>query len=86
MQKITDEEISLLSFEDAVTRLENSVRLLEQGNLSLEESVAVFEVGNKLKNHCDKKLQEAKLMIEKVIKTSKESSHNLESIVDPKII
>ncbi|MDR2464212.1 MAG: exodeoxyribonuclease VII small subunit [Holosporales bacterium] len=80
MKQITDEEISSLSFEDAMTRLEESVRSLEQGNLSLEESVAVFEFGNKLKNHCDQKLKEAKLMIEKVIKTSKDSVARVEPV------
>ena len=45
-------------FEDAMKRLEDIVRNLESGDLSLEDSLAVFEEGMKLAGFCSKKLEE----------------------------
>jgi exodeoxyribonuclease VII small subunit len=70
MQNITDEAISKLSFEEALTRLETLVNSLERENLTLDEAVAIFEIGNKLKVYCEGKLAEAKLKIEKVIQSA----------------
>ncbi|MDR0633325.1 MAG: exodeoxyribonuclease VII small subunit [Holosporales bacterium] len=55
-----------LSFEEALAMLENNVKLLEGGNLKLDEAVSIFEIGNKLQAHCEKKLSEVKLKIEKI--------------------
>lgn len=60
------EEISELSFEDALTKLENIVRELEAGRIKLDDAVSAYEQAVKLKNLCEKKLQEAKLKIEKI--------------------
>lgn len=40
------------SFESVYTALEEAVRLLEQGGLSLNESIAVFEHGMRLAGRC----------------------------------
>ena len=53
-----------LSFEDALTKLENNVRTLEVGELSLEESLKIFEEGMKLSKLCSAKLEEAEAKIE----------------------
>ncbi len=42
-----------LKFEDCLSRLEQIVSQLEAGNLSLEESLKVFEEGIGLARHCD---------------------------------
>jgi exodeoxyribonuclease VII small subunit len=47
------------SFEDALAELENLVDTLEQGQLTLEESLAAFERGIKLTRTCQKALDEA---------------------------
>ena len=46
-------------FEEAMKRLENIVESLERGDLSLEESLKIFEEGMKLLHFCSKKLEEA---------------------------
>ncbi|GHS91109.1 hypothetical protein AGMMS49949_00910 [Alphaproteobacteria bacterium] len=73
MQNITDEAISKLPFEEALGRLESLVAALEQGNVSLDEAVAVFELANKIRLHCEQRLTEAKLKVEKIIQTSQKA-------------
>ena len=52
-----------LSFEDAYTLLEEKVSTLEQGGLSLEESILLFEQGMNLLNVCSELLSRAELRI-----------------------
>lgn len=59
--------IETLSFEQALQELETIIRTLEGGGQSLEQSIELYTRGNQLRAHCDKKLQEAKLKIEKLI-------------------
>ena len=56
------------TFEQLVSQLEKVVRQLEQGELSLDQSIAAFEEGVKLARTCEKKLQEAKGKIEQLVK------------------
>jgi exodeoxyribonuclease VII small subunit len=53
-----------LKFEDCLARLEQIVSLLEAGNLSLEDSLKVFEEGIGLARHCAKYLADAERRIE----------------------
>jgi len=53
-----------LSFEKALEKLEGHVRTLEQGELTLHESLNIFEDGMKLAKFCNKKLDEAEQKIE----------------------
>lgn len=55
-----------ISFEDAMSELENIVRQLEGGKVKLEDAVELYEVGSALKKHCDARLKEAKLKVQKV--------------------
>jgi len=55
-----------LNFEAALEELEGIVRALESGKAPLDESIANYERGIALKNHCEKKLAEARLKIEKI--------------------
>ncbi len=48
-----------LSFEAAMAELETVVGQLESGNVPLEESIKLYERGDVLKKHCEKKLAEA---------------------------
>lgn len=54
----------ILSFEDALAKLETHVRTLEQGELTLEQSLTIFEEGMKLAKFCSGKLDEAEQKIE----------------------
>lgn len=47
-----------MKFEEAMDKLEETIRQLEEGNLPLEESLEKFEEGMKLINFCEKKLEE----------------------------
>ncbi len=47
------------SFETALRRLEEIVETLENGELSLEESISIFEEGVGLTRTCSKQLEEA---------------------------
>ena len=42
------------------------VEKLEAGKVSLEDSIAIYERGEKLKGHCDKLLKAAEARIEKI--------------------
>jgi exodeoxyribonuclease VII small subunit len=52
-----------LTFEDALTRLEDIVNRLEEGDLTLEESVAMFEQGQQLTAFCQQALDNAELRV-----------------------
>lgn len=52
-----------LSFEEALTRLEELVGKLEEGNLPLEESLQLFAEGISLTKQCTKQLEEAEKRI-----------------------
>lgn len=57
-----------MSFEEKLTRLEEIVRALEQGEVSLEESLKLFQEGTKLSAECNQILEQAQLQVEKVAK------------------
>lgn len=57
-------------FEEAMKRLEHIVASLEKGNLSLDESLKMFEEGMKLLHFCSRKLEEAEEKVTVLIKES----------------
>jgi exodeoxyribonuclease VII small subunit len=58
--------VETLSFETALSELEAIVRGLQAGETTLEDSIAAYERGTKLKDHCATKLQDAQAKIEKI--------------------
>ena len=56
-----------LSFESALQELEGIVARLEQGEVDLEDSIALYERGQALKSHCEKKLKAAESRLEKIV-------------------
>ena len=48
-----------LKFEEAIQRLSEVVRLLESGEVPLDESIALFEEGMKLSKKCTELLEQA---------------------------
>ncbi|MBW8745391.1 MAG: exodeoxyribonuclease VII small subunit [Sphingomonas sp.] len=61
-----DPNISDLSFEDALKRLEAIVHRLESGEASLDESITLYAEGDRLRGQCEKRLQDAQARIEKI--------------------
>jgi exodeoxyribonuclease VII small subunit len=66
-----DKPIEELSFELALKELEDIVARLEQGEVDLEESIALYERGQALKIHCERKLKAAEGRLEKIVAGSK---------------
>lgn len=59
--------VDALSFEEALKELEEIVRLLESGEVELERSINIYGRGAELKAHCEKKLEAARLKVEKIV-------------------
>jgi len=59
--------VEQLSFELALKELEQIVSRLEQGEVDLEDSIALYERGQALKAHCEKKLKAAEGRLEKIV-------------------
>ena len=60
------EAIQQLSFEEAYERLNETAARLERGNLSLELSLALYEEGVLLSQHCENLLNKAELRVSQV--------------------
>ncbi|MEO7602382.1 MAG: exodeoxyribonuclease VII small subunit [Sphingomicrobium sp.] len=63
-------EISDLSFEAALQRLEEIVRTLEKGEAPLDQSIALYQEGERLKRHCEARLKDAQARIEQIALSS----------------
>ncbi len=60
-------EIAAMSFEDALAELEQIVRRLEAGQVKLDEAILSYERGAQLKQHCERKLNEAQQRVERIV-------------------
>ena len=63
--------VETLSFEAALRELEQIVTRLEQGEVDLEDSINLYERGQALKAHCEKKLKSAESRLEKIVAGAK---------------
>lgn len=63
-------EIENMTFEEAFKELEQNVKKIDNAEETLESAIAAFERSTKLKLHCEQKLQEAKMKIEKIVKNA----------------
>ena len=64
------------SFEESMKRLETIVKTLESGQVSLDDSLALYEEGIQLVTACEKKLKEVEQKAVKLIDDSGESELN----------
>ena len=62
------DDISKLSFEQAIKELTAIVGKIEQGEIPLQDSLAQYEKGMALIKHCRDILQKAEKRIEKISK------------------
>ena len=60
------EQSTELSFEDALKRLEEIVRTLERGEAPLDQSIELYQEGDRLKRHCEARLKAAQARIEQI--------------------
>jgi exodeoxyribonuclease VII small subunit len=62
----TQADIKEMTFERALKELEVIVSRLERGDVELEESIAIYERGEALRDHCDRLLRQAEAKVEKL--------------------
>lgn len=65
---MTSQNSKELSFEEGFARLEEILEKMNSGNVSLDESLKLYEEADKLITTCSKKLNEAERRIEVLIK------------------
>jgi len=56
-----------LSFEEALRRLESIVQQLERGDVPLDQSITLYEQGDRLRAQCQKRLEAAQARIDQII-------------------
>ena len=61
------DDLSQMSFEQALKALEDVVRRLETGEVPLEESIDLYERGEQLRKLCQARLDAAQARIEKIV-------------------
>ena len=63
-----------LTFEQALLRLEEIVQQLDQGDLALEDALALFEEGSRLKELCETRLGEAEATVEQLLQPDEDET------------
>ena len=66
MSGADDKPVAEMSFEEAMSALEQVVEKLESGSVPLEDSIALYERGADLRAHCEKKLQAAEEKVARI--------------------
>ncbi len=64
------DELSGLSFEDALAELERIVKGLEGGQQKLQDAIGAYERGAALRRHCEAKLLEAEARVQAIVERS----------------
>ena len=79
-----DNVLEKMTFEDAMNELESIVNALDKGDISLDKAIAAYDRGSKLKDHCEKKLNEAKMKVETIqMSENQELILNKENSLNP---
>jgi len=63
---MTETPVTTLSFEEAIRELESVVSKLERGEVTLEDSITLYERGAALKAACEAKLKEAEEKVSRI--------------------
>ena len=58
-------------FDYLINRFEEIVKILEKGELELEQAIELYEEGVKLQKLCEKVLHQAEMKIEKLVQGDK---------------
>jgi exodeoxyribonuclease VII small subunit len=67
MSDASEVAVADLTFEQALGELERIVQQLESGDVALDRSIAIYERGAALRAHCESKLKDAELKVEKIV-------------------
>ncbi len=60
-------DVTKMNFEDALNELETIVAQLERGDIPLEKSIEIYERGAVLRRHCEARLKDAQLKIDRIV-------------------
>lgn len=71
--KAKTEKLKNLSYEEAIKKLEEIVRRLEDADIPLEESLSSFQEGVALSRYCREKLAEIEFRVEYLLKEEQQS-------------
>lgn len=67
------DQLKNLSYEEAIKKLEDIVRSLEDADIPLEESLSSFQEGVALSRYCREKLAEIEFRVEFLLKEEQQS-------------
>jgi exodeoxyribonuclease VII small subunit len=73
-----------MSFEQALTSLQDIVAQLEGGALTLEETIAVFRQGSELASRCHQMIADAELRITKLAEPAEDERSNPDTSHPPR--
>ena len=59
-------KVEKMTFEESLTRLEEIVETLSSQKINLDSMVELYEEGTSLKEHCNKRLVDAKMKIDTI--------------------
>lgn len=71
-----DTPIDELTYEQAIKQLEKIIETLESNDLSLDESVKLFERGQRLANYCSELLDKTELRVQQILGNNLEEFSN----------
>ena len=63
---MSEKDVEGMTFEEALAELEGVVTRLERGDVALDESIALYERGAKLRARCQQKLAEAEEKVSRI--------------------
>ncbi len=66
IKNLKKDDIKNMSFEQALAALDEIIAMQSGGQIPLEESVNIYEIGMELKSHCESRLKAAKMRVEKI--------------------
>ena len=75
--------LETLTFEQALSELEAIVEQLERGDVSLDTAIDAYARGMSLKAHCQARLEEARLRVEKIKVPSGDATSPTAAPIDP---
>ena len=63
---MSDKPVNEMSFEEAMAELDRVVTQMDRGEVTLEESIKLYERGKELEKRCEAKLKEAEEKVEQL--------------------
>jgi exodeoxyribonuclease VII small subunit len=76
------DDLGTLSFEEAFSELEQTVQKLEEGELTLEAAIALFERGGLLVQFCNGLLDRAELKVRQLLPSGEMTDEGDEGLFD----